>query len=112
MGGSGPNRPKQIMREKRERGKERNEERQQDPTKRKGTNIRCNTDQKSPQKRTRHGPSTNEAEKQQRDDAILPRTAIITNRKHKQKQRKQRKLQNRNIRHTKEEETGQKDKNG
>ena len=82
------------------------------PQKRKGTNIRCNTDQKSPKKRTGYGPSTNEAEKQQRDDAILPRTAIITNRKHKQKQRKQRKLQNRNIRHTKEEETGQKDKNG
>ena len=50
MGGPGPNRPKTTLREKRERKTERKEERQQNPTKRKGTNIRCNTDQRAPKK--------------------------------------------------------------
>ena len=49
MGGSGPNRPT-TLREKRERDAEREEKKQQNPTRRDETNIRCNTDQKNPQK--------------------------------------------------------------
>ena len=91
IGGSGINRPKTTIQAKREKGKERRIGWQQNLLRKPGANIRCNTDQETPKKRTRDRTSEKEMEKPHTMETTRPQAAIIEGRK-KKEQRETKKI--------------------
>ena len=98
------------MREKWEEGKGRRIGSQQNLLRKPGTNIRCNTDQETPKKRTRNRTSENETEKPHTMETTRPQAAIIEGRK-KRNREKQKNNSDKTVKRPKEEGQGNNNRN-